>query len=82
MNDSVPEWMGPKDPVDIVLASHVLYFAKEPIDCIQQFYKWLKPGGSVIFLQSYQFGLLNREGEYMGKPSSIRHYMFYVPAYI
>ena len=64
MNDTVPEWIGPKDPVDIVLVSHVMYFVKEPIDCIQQFYKWLKPGGSIIFVHAYLFDLFIQVGKY------------------
>ena len=64
VNDPIPEWPGPKDPVDIVLASNVLYFIKEPIDAIQQFYKWIKPGGSVIFLHAYQFHPFIQLGKY------------------
>ena len=77
MNDKVPEWIGPKDPVDIVLVSHVLYFVKEPIDCIKQFYKWLKPGGSIIFVHAYLFDLFIQVGKYQRKKRKVPFFCKY-----
>ena len=51
-NEGLPGWKGPREPVDIVLFSNVLYYVPDQQSALRQSYEWLKPGGSIIIVHS------------------------------
>ena len=63
VNEGLPGWTGPTEPVDIVVVSHVLYHIPERQSTLRQCYDWLKPGGSIIVLQSYDDNVFVQMGE-------------------
>ena len=50
VNSTMESWSGPDIPVDMIIASHVLYYVNKPRDTISQLLEWLRPGGLLIII--------------------------------
>ena len=64
INEGLPGWTGPSEAVDIVLFCHSLYFIPDKMAAVRQCYSWLKPGGVIVVILSFEDNIFTRIGEY------------------
>ena len=50
VNTNLESWSGPDTPVDMIMASQMLYYVNKPRDAITRLLEWLRPGGLLVII--------------------------------